>query len=131
MGDGIAPRTCRRCGCTDDDCGGCVARTGQPCTWVEADLCGACTNLKLPETVTPAIAEVLGMPNFRSGPVAHLFRAAGHEIQCRVEPEQAFVLWRFLHLAIIHGDDWGKYASADIDAHQAKIKAAKAGQVTS
>ena len=81
--------------------------------------------------MTPAIAEVLGMPNFRSGPVAHLFRAAGHEIQCRVEPEQAFVLWRFLHLAIIHGDDWGKYASADIDAHQAKIKAAKAGQVTS
>lgn len=37
-----AVRRCRKCGCTDDDCGGCVIRTGEPCTWVEADLCSAC-----------------------------------------------------------------------------------------
>jgi hypothetical protein len=35
-------RTCRACGCTDDDCSGCIARTGEPCHWVEADLCSAC-----------------------------------------------------------------------------------------
>jgi hypothetical protein len=33
---------CRRCGCTDDDCSGCVERTGAPCFWVEPDLCSAC-----------------------------------------------------------------------------------------
>lgn len=33
---------CRECGCTDDDCTDCVERTGEPCTWVEPDLCSAC-----------------------------------------------------------------------------------------
>lgn len=35
-------RACRVCGCTDDDCSGCIGRTGEPCTWVEEDLCSAC-----------------------------------------------------------------------------------------
>lgn len=35
-------RTCRVCGCTDDDCSGCIERTGVPCYWVENDLCSAC-----------------------------------------------------------------------------------------
>jgi len=35
-------RRCRKCGCTNDDCRGCIERTGQPCHWVEADLCSAC-----------------------------------------------------------------------------------------
>lgn len=33
---------CRECGCTDDDCTWCIARTGEPCMWVEPDLCSAC-----------------------------------------------------------------------------------------
>ncbi len=33
---------CRVCGCTDDDCSGCIARTGAPCRWIEPDLCSAC-----------------------------------------------------------------------------------------
>jgi hypothetical protein len=37
-----APVACRVCGCTDDDCSGCIAKTGQPCHWVESDLCSAC-----------------------------------------------------------------------------------------
>lgn len=36
------PRECRVCGCTDADCRGCVKRTGEPCHWIEADLCSAC-----------------------------------------------------------------------------------------
>ena len=36
------PRTCRECGCTDNDCRGCIARTGQACYWVGDDLCSAC-----------------------------------------------------------------------------------------
>lgn len=34
--------SCRVCGCTDDDCSGCVERSGEPCHWVEPDLCSAC-----------------------------------------------------------------------------------------
>ncbi len=37
-----AIRSCRVCGCTDDDCRQCIARTGRPCHWVEPDLCSAC-----------------------------------------------------------------------------------------
>ena len=35
-------RTCRVCGCTDDDCSICIERTGEPCHWVAGDLCSAC-----------------------------------------------------------------------------------------
>lgn len=35
-------RTCRACGCTDNDCSQCIRSTGQPCFWVERDLCSAC-----------------------------------------------------------------------------------------
>ena len=35
-------RACRVCGCTDNDCSQCVARTGTACHWVAQDLCSAC-----------------------------------------------------------------------------------------
>ena len=35
-------RQCRLCGCTDLDCTHCIETTGQPCFWVEEDLCSAC-----------------------------------------------------------------------------------------
>jgi hypothetical protein len=35
-------RQCRVCGCTDEDCSGCIERTGEPCGWAAADLCTAC-----------------------------------------------------------------------------------------
>lgn len=35
-------RRCRVCGCTDEDCSGCMQRTGKPCHWVGEDLCSAC-----------------------------------------------------------------------------------------
>ena len=37
-------RRCRVCGCTDDDCRQCIAKTGVPCHWVEDDLCSACVS---------------------------------------------------------------------------------------
>lgn len=39
-----AVKTCRVCGCTDEDCSQCVEKTGEPCSWVEGeeDLCSAC-----------------------------------------------------------------------------------------
>jgi hypothetical protein len=38
------PRRCRGCGCTDADCRQCVERTGEPCEWVEPNLCSACAD---------------------------------------------------------------------------------------
>lgn len=37
-----APRTCRVCRCTEDDCSQCVEKTGEPCYWVAPGLCSAC-----------------------------------------------------------------------------------------
>lgn len=37
-------RKCRVCGCTDDDCSGCIAATGYPCAWVSEDLCSRCND---------------------------------------------------------------------------------------
>lgn len=37
-------KTCRVCGCTDDDCSQCIAATGAPCHWVEDDLCSRCAD---------------------------------------------------------------------------------------
>lgn len=41
-GSELPMRECRVCGCTEEDCTGCVVKTGQPCFWVEDDLCSAC-----------------------------------------------------------------------------------------
>lgn len=39
---------------------------------------------------------ILGYPNFRAGPIAHVFQAAGYDIKPKAEDEQAFVLHRML-----------------------------------
>lgn len=44
---------CRKCGCTDLDCSGCIERTGAPCHWVEPDLCSACLELQAVSTAVP------------------------------------------------------------------------------
>lgn len=36
-------KACRICGCTENDCSGCIARDGHPCSWVETDLCSSCS----------------------------------------------------------------------------------------
>ena len=35
-------QSCRVCGCTDFDCSKCIEKTGEPCYWVDANLCSAC-----------------------------------------------------------------------------------------
>lgn len=42
--ESVGNARCRVCGCTDEDCSGCVARTGAPCHWFEPDLCSACAD---------------------------------------------------------------------------------------
>ena len=52
-------RSCRVCGCTDDDCMGCVERTGEPCTWVDEDLCSACVGDAIATYATPELEATL------------------------------------------------------------------------
>ena len=48
-----AQRRCRVCGCTAADCRQCIAKTGEPCHWVAADLCSACAPAA-PQEASPA-----------------------------------------------------------------------------
>ncbi|HVU38076.1 MAG TPA: hypothetical protein VHC95_07055 [Opitutales bacterium] len=57
---GSKNRRCRVCGCTEDDCRQCIAKTGQPCHWVEPDLCSAC--VQDPEGDAEEAAEEHGEP---------------------------------------------------------------------
>lgn len=82
--------------------------------WAKAALLEVKDSLRYPATMTTALADVLGLPNFRTGPIAHVYRAAGANIRTKCEDEQAFVLDRFLRLALEHGDDWRTAAEADI-----------------
>lgn len=58
-------RKCRICGCTDDDCQQCIEKTGEPCSWVEDDLCSACQKNKkkqdIPILLAKELAQNMGM----------------------------------------------------------------------
>ena len=53
---GLLP-CCRKCGCTDLDCSGCIARTGEPCYWIEPGLCSACFTLSKQSVSRVALSE--------------------------------------------------------------------------
>lgn len=77
--------------------------------------------LTLPEKMTPAIDDALGMMNFQTGPLAHLFRATGDDIPAKCEREQSHVLFWMLGLAIEHGDQWRIEASKEIKRRLARL----------
>lgn len=79
--------------------------------------------MEYPQQITPALREILGMMVFELSPIAHAFRAAGHEIKRRAEDEQAFVLHWLIGLALEHGDGWRARAADEIER-----LAASAGQ---
>lgn len=78
------PKSCRVCGCTDDDCRQCVEKTGHACTWVEPDLCSACVPsagaLKLSEVagITASDTACLGAVGLRT--LDDLSRACGGDL---------------------------------------------------
>lgn len=94
--------------------------------WAKAALLEIKDSLRYPATMTAALADVLGLPNFRTGPIAHVYRAAGAEIRTNCEDEQAFVLDRFLRLALKRGDNWRTAAEADLKAANTLAEASKA-----
>ena len=58
----------------------------------------------LPKTITPEIEEILGMPCFKFIKAAQIYRQLGFDIPHKAEKEQSFFMFKFLHLALIHGD---------------------------
>lgn len=58
----------------------------------------------LPKTITPEIEEILGMPCFKFIKAAQIYRQLGFDIPTKAENEQSFFMFKFLHLALVHGD---------------------------
>lgn len=79
-----------------------------------------------PEELTDDLREVLGWPNFRCAPVAHLMRAAGAEIEPKAEDEQAVVLHWFVKLVLKHGSEWWNVARNELTEMQQRITNAAA-----
>ena len=59
-----------------------------------------------PKVATKEIDEILGMQCFQFIRTAQIYRERGCEIKKRAENEQAFFLFKFLHLALVHGDKY-------------------------
>ncbi|MEX3692482.1 hypothetical protein AB3X91_24495 [Paraburkholderia sp. BR14263] len=79
-----------------------------------------------PDELTPELREVLGWPNFRCAPVAHLLQAAGYPIPRSSEDEQAHVLHWFTRLALRHGTHWRNAVREEISAIHERLKAERA-----
>lgn len=77
-----------------------------------------------PDVLTDDLREVLGWPNFRCGPIAHLMRAAGADIKTKAEDEQAVVLHWFVTLVLKHGADWWNVARTELAEMQERITGA-------
>lgn len=51
-------RSCRVCGCTDDDCSQCIEATGEPCHWVGEDLCSRCLSDKIDDANNELLSDI-------------------------------------------------------------------------
>ncbi|MDA3451982.1 MULTISPECIES: DNA translocase FtsK [Acinetobacter] len=79
-----------------------------------------------PKVATKELNEILGMQCFQFIRTAQIYRELGFEIKKRAENEQAFFLFKFLHLALVHGD---KYLDVFNAETRKLIEASKSGAV--
>src|SRR5258708_14670611 len=91
--------------------------------WQAARATAERSNSVYPDELTPELREVLGWPNFKCGPFAHLMVAAGAEIKPKAEDEQAAVLHWLIKLVLKHGEKWNEAASADLIAMRDTVQA--------
>lgn len=68
-----------------------------------------------PDEITAELTEVLELMIFTTGPMAHVFQAAGVDVPKKAEAEQAFILHWLIKLALDHPDDWRKRAATELD----------------
>jgi len=59
-----ALKRCRVCQCTEHNCRQCIEKTGEPCTWIEDDLCSACVEIKEPTTSVTSTDQPEVLTNF-------------------------------------------------------------------
>lgn len=93
------------------------AHSAQPAAAAPVD------QLIYPPVLIPELSKALGFMNFQTGPIAHIFRAAGHDIPTKCEAEQAFVLDRMIRAVIKHGDKWLQAFSTDLKTAQETARA--------
>ncbi len=76
--------TCMVCGCTEENCSGCMLRTGGPCEWTSATqtLCSAC--LPIAEKPAPGIVNIQGRQSEKLD--EHAIRTIGHVLA--LDPER-------------------------------------------
>lgn len=77
--------------------------------------------------LTPAIAKILGRPNFACATIAEMLRQAGQDVDHKAEAEQAAVIHYLLGLHVKHGDAWLEAAEADLKAKRAAVLASQMG----
>lgn len=97
--------------------------------WFKPYRCSQCSGpaaAAFPDALTPELSYVLGMPNFRCAPYAAIFREAGHDIPCKAEAEQAFVIHRMVRAVLRHGAGWDAAFAAELHAAAASAKEAAA-----
>lgn len=83
-----------------------------------------------PATLEVELNEVLGLMNYETGPIAHVYQQAGVAIRTKCEDEQAFVLDKCIRFYIKDPKHWRSLMVADIKAMEAKIKAAQEPSIT-
>src|SRR3546814_6187119 len=66
-----------------------------------------------PTALTQGLREILGIPNFQCGPMAHAYQKIGEfsgddglALEKRAEDEQAFILHKLISFWFEHGDGW-------------------------
>lgn len=76
----------------------------------------------LPIEPTPAIKSVLGLMCFQIGHYAHIYQAAGFDVEKKAEAEQAFILHRWLLYALEHGENWKDIAYDELSKLKEKAE---------
>jgi hypothetical protein len=64
----------------------------------------------------PEIIGILGTPCFVCGPIAHILKRAGHDIQPKAEDEQAKVIVWMIRKYQEYGKDWRLLADVELHA---------------
>lgn len=87
-----------------------------------------------PAALTQGLREILGIPNFQCGPMAHAYQKIGEfsgsdglALDKRAEDEQAFILHKLVSFWFEHGDGWREPAIDEIDRAAKLARAAHQG----
>ncbi len=97
-------KTCKECGCTDKDCKACIEKTGEPCFWVEKDLCSACAykdiwdDIKDLPSKGDKLARLFHQTDAISKSMEQIFIDNNvNHLDLKALPEEDYALWQSLH----------------------------------